>query len=426
MVEPIMYFGIGFLFASLFGLVLIPLVHNRAVRLTMKRLEAATPLSMAEIQADKDQLRAEFAMSTRRLEMSVEQLKARTTTQLAEIGKKSDAINRLKLELGEKTATIFALEARERSLRDQIRTTEQEISVKANTLHDAERSLTDRQGDLSKLTAELGEKAVLTDSQRVEIVALRTQVDTLKNQVEKFDNELKEAEDRLTRERSDADAASRELSDERSKVENLSARVTQLERQLMVQTTEAEILGRRVQDLETRLTEQGRLIVERDYETNQLKAELDAAHKIEADLRAELATAVSRNGSTSESLRAEKTLIESQLELEREQRARAQLEIQTMKREAETTWAAERVENALLRERINDIAAEVARLTAALEGPGSRIDTILAAEAVSGLATGSGLNGRPATNGDQGEQKSSLAERIRALQSRSARVPSTS
>jgi chromosome segregation ATPase len=426
MVEPIMYFGIGFLFASLFGLVLIPLVHNRAVRLTMKRLEAATPLSMAEIQADKDQLRAEFAMSTRRLEMSVEQLKARTTTQLAEIGKKSDAINRLKLELGEKTATIFALEARERSLRDQIRTTEQEISVKANTLHDAERSLTDRQGDLAKLTAELGEKAVLTDSQRVEIVVLRTQVDTLKNQVEKFDNEVKEAEARLTRERSDADAASRELSDERSKVENLSARVTQLERQLMVQTTEAEILGRRVQDLETRLTEQGRLIVERDYETNQLKAELDAAHKIEADLRAELATAVSHHGSTSESLRAEKTLIESQLELEREQRARAQLEIQTMKREAETTWAAERVENALLRERINDIAAEVARLTAALEGPGSRIDTILAAEAVSGLAAGSALNGRPTTHGEQGEQKSNLAERIRALQSRSARVPSTS
>ena len=70
MIEPIMFFGIGFLAASLFGLMLIPLVHNRAVRLTMRRLEAATPLSMAEIQADKDQLRAEFAMSTRRLEIS--------------------------------------------------------------------------------------------------------------------------------------------------------------------------------------------------------------------------------------------------------------------------------------------------------------------------------------------------------------------
>ncbi len=66
------------------------------------------------IQADKDQLRAEFAMSARRLEMSVDQLKNKTTSQLAELGKKgkSDAINRMKIELGEKNATIFALEAR--------------------------------------------------------------------------------------------------------------------------------------------------------------------------------------------------------------------------------------------------------------------------------------------------------------------------
>ena len=127
MIEPIMYFGIGFLVAALIGLVVVPLVHGRAVRLTMRRLEAAAPLSMAEIQADKDQLRAEFAMSTRRLEMSVEQLKTRSTSQLAELGKKGDAINRLKIELGEKTATIFALEARDKNLRDQLRATEEEV-----------------------------------------------------------------------------------------------------------------------------------------------------------------------------------------------------------------------------------------------------------------------------------------------------------
>ena len=83
-------------------------------------MEALTPLSMAEIQADKDQLRAEFAMSTRRLEMSVEQLKAKTTGQLTEIGKKSEAIGRLKLELGEKTAALFALEAKEKQLADEL------------------------------------------------------------------------------------------------------------------------------------------------------------------------------------------------------------------------------------------------------------------------------------------------------------------
>jgi hypothetical protein len=51
-IETIMYFGIGFLCASLLGLIVVPLVHNRAARLTTRRLEAATPLSMAEIQAD--------------------------------------------------------------------------------------------------------------------------------------------------------------------------------------------------------------------------------------------------------------------------------------------------------------------------------------------------------------------------------------
>src|SRR6201990_2034304 len=103
MIEPIMYAAIGFLVSMLCGLMIVPLVHQRAVRLTQRRLEAVTPLSMAEIQADKDQLRAEFAMSTRRLEMSVDQMKSKTTTQLAEIGKKTEAVNRLKLELGERT-----------------------------------------------------------------------------------------------------------------------------------------------------------------------------------------------------------------------------------------------------------------------------------------------------------------------------------
>ena len=106
MVEPIMYMAIGFLVSMLIGLMIFPLVHNRAVRLTTKRLEAAAPVSRAEIQADKDQLRAEFAVNARRLELTIEQLKSKATGQLAELGKKTDAVNRLKIELGEKSAIL--------------------------------------------------------------------------------------------------------------------------------------------------------------------------------------------------------------------------------------------------------------------------------------------------------------------------------
>ena len=414
MVEPVMFFGIGFLFAALIGLIIIPLVQARAVRLTMRRLEAATPLSMAEIQADKDQLRAEFAMSTRRLEMSVEQMKAKTTSQLAELGKKSDAINRLKLELGEKTATIFALEARDKALKDQLRATEEELSFKLNAMREAERALAEKQVDLVKLTAELDQRSVVNDSQRVELVALRTQVDTLKVRVDDSEREFKTTEDRLGRERLDAAETSDLLNAERGKVGNLADRVSDLEHQLIAQTKEAEILGRRAQELEARLTDQSRLLAEREHQCDQLRSQLEGLRKTEADLRAELAGIGGSQRSEFEGLKVEKAVLEEQLKRSREEQAK-------LSRDTETSWASERVESALLRERINDVAAEVARLTAALEGPGSPIETILAGEAPS-----VSIGGAPAVpgieGGSEGASKGSLAERIRALQSRVTQI----
>ncbi len=424
MVEPIMFFGIGFLVAGLFGLVLIPIVHARAVRLTMRRLEAATPLSMAEIQADKDQLRAEFAMSTRRLEMSVEQMKAKTTSQLAELGKKSDAINRLKVELGEKTATIFALEARDKALKDQLRATEQEFSVKLSAMHEAERALADKEAELAKLTADLDERSVINDSQRIELVALRTQVHALKDRVGDFEQEVKKTEDRLARERTDANEVTLELATERSKGDNLASRVAELGLQLVAQTTEAEILGRRAEELETRLANQGRLLAERDYQCDQLRGQLEAVRKTEAVLRAELAEIEDRHSAETGSLKAEKALAEEQLDRAREERAKLHREIATMKRDTESAWASERVENALLRERINDVAAEVARLTVAIEGPSSPIEAILAEDATRALGNGGVRGGDVPTSpeGEVAETKGNLADRIRALQRRASRV----
>jgi chromosome segregation ATPase len=417
MIEIIMYFGIGFLCASLLGLIIIPLVHNRATRLTVRRLEAATPLSMAEIQADKDHLRAEFAMSTRRLELTVEQLKARSTGQLSELSKKSEAISVLKHELTEKTAAMAAIEEREKTLREQIRATEQEHTVKAAAVHETGLALADKEAALAQLTTELGARASLTDVQKVEIATLNTQVEALKAQLARYEKDVKDAQSRLTRERSDADSATKELSDERGKVESLGGRVAQLERALIAQTTEAEILGRRVQDLETRLSEQGRLLVEHENAAFQLRAERDAARRAEADLRATLGASGGRQRESAEAQRADHARLQVELAKANEERTRLQQDITTMKREAEQAWTSERVENALLRERINDIAAEIARLTMALEGPGSPIEAILANAAANGAAAGPGRGGAAGGN---------LADRIRALQNRASRVPSAS
>lgn len=425
MVEPIMYLAIGFLLSMLCGLAIVPLVHNRAVRLTTRRLEAATPLSMAEIQADKDQLRAEFAMSARRLEMSVDQLKNKTTSQLAELGKKTDAINRMKIELGEKNATIFALEAREKAVKEQLRATEEEFNAKTASLREAEIALSNKQGELAKINSELSDRSMMAESRQVELIAVRAQIEQLKNRVGDAEKEFAATQARLTQERIESETASRELGDARGRVENLSQRVTELDRQLIVQVKEAEMLSSRVADLEGRLATQGKLLAEREYENNQLRQSNEGSERTIKELRVEIAGL--RGGKSSaafEAMRAEKAALEEQLRTARDERAKLQRDINTIQQQAESSWATERMENALLRERINDIAAEVAKLAMQLEGPNSPIEALLAAEAGQPPKSAPRPANGVATNGAATlpEGGGTLAERIRALQAHASRA----
>jgi chromosome segregation ATPase len=418
MVEPIMYIGIGFLVAGLLVIGVIPLVHARAVRLTMRRLEASTPLSMAEIQADKDQLRAEFAMTMSRLEMTVEQMKAKTTSQLAELGKKSEAIGRVKLELGEKTAALLALEARERQLSDDLQTAQTELAAKTGALEEAERALASAQNELVQVTANFNDTSVASGSQRVEVVALRAQTEALKGQIASYEKETKALWDHLNTKTGEVEESSRQLAEERARAEDLANRVAELDRQLIAQAAESEVLGGRVQELATLLEEQGRALA--DHQN--LSEDATTAQKIEAEIRAQFAELEDRHRLAMETIRTEKSLIESELKRSQDERDRLQREIAAVKRDAENAGAYERMENAVLRERIDEVAAEVARLTATLEGPDSPIETILNA----------GRPAAPAGNGPSphiapraGESKSTLADRIRALQGRASRVTPT-
>ena len=136
MVEVIMYLGIGFLFATLIAVSLIPLIHGRAVRLTTRRIENSIPKSMAEIQADKDLQRADFAVSTRRLEIAIEQLKESNTSQRAEIGKKDDIINRFKVEREAQNVELLLLKAEVGALKQQIGLSDIRLNIEQDHPHE--------------------------------------------------------------------------------------------------------------------------------------------------------------------------------------------------------------------------------------------------------------------------------------------------
>src|SRR4030095_13598025 len=94
--------------------------------------------------------------------------------------------------------------------------------------------------------------------------------------------------------------------------------------------------------------------------------------------------------------------------------------INAIQQQAESSWATERMENALLRERINDIAAEVAKLAMQLEGPNSAIEAMLAAEPAVPAKPANDVAGAPPAGVSEGG--GTLAERIRALQSHASRA----
>jgi chromosome segregation ATPase len=264
----------------------------------------------------------------------------------------------------------------------------------------------------------------VADSRQVEMVAVRTQIEELKGRVVEAEKEFSTTQTRLTQTRTEFENATRELSDARRRVENLSQRVTDLDRQLIMQVKEAEILGNRVNDLETRLTTQGKLLAEREFENNQLKQTNEAAERTVRELRAEIATHNEGGRSPAvEKLRAEKAAMEQQLRIARDERAKIQRDMNAIQQQAESSWATERMENALLRERINDIAAEVAKLAIQLEGPNSAIEAMLAAEPPK--TAPKPANANTAASGvspPEGGGGGTLADRIRALQSHASRA----
>jgi len=217
MVEAHMYFAMGFLLAALGLLVFVPLAHGRAVRLTRQRLETMIPASAAEIMADKDLLRAEFALSTRQLEIALSELRAKSANDRAELSRKTDAMRRL-------TNELTALRARLNPSEEQVARDSRE--------HEATTPLTDQDAELTA-TAEAGAAIPApTSAQAEELIVLRAQVESLSKWLTDAGAEIRA----MRADQIELEAARQTLAEERSKFRNFHRRAAELVEQLIRQT----------------------------------------------------------------------------------------------------------------------------------------------------------------------------------------------
>jgi hypothetical protein len=392
LVEPAMYFAIGFLVAGLLALPLFGVAHRRAARLTRQQLDALLPMSVKELEADKDLLRAEHAVSSQRLEATLHDFKARTSAQQIEIGRQGGMVTTLKTELGDRAKTIAALEAREDALKQQLRAIEQEHALKSVNLDNARRSLMDKEAGLARLVADLGTRTVIAEQQNLELARARANVEALKLETQDQHREVEMLTARLDWQRDEIATASQQAADERGRVENLGRRVADLEIELIAQRNAAEALSKVTAD---RLSDQARLLAERGYEADRLQVALDAAHRAEASLRYEIAQADERRLTESKAAAAEKATLEAEIAQLKLERQYSQAELAAMRRDAASAQAAERVESAMLRKRIFEVSEQVAQLRTVIEP--LALQPALAADghAARGAANGHGAPAEP-------------------------------
>lgn len=122
MLYTLMLLGIGFLSACVFMVLLVPLIHERAVRLTVRRLSRARPRSAIDRRAHEDQLRAQFAVSVLRLETALAESQAKTASEVRDVARQLREIQRLKAELRRTNLIILRFQARELMRRSATRT----------------------------------------------------------------------------------------------------------------------------------------------------------------------------------------------------------------------------------------------------------------------------------------------------------------
>ena len=407
--EAVLYFVLGFLSAALLALMVAPAIWNRAVVLTKKRIESSVPLTLNEIQADKDQLRAEFAMSTRRLEMSVEELKNKASNQLIEINRRRDEVNKLDQINKERLSEFKKLELRSQEVAQGLDTREKKLSslIEQHESLQAEHKILLEEVHTLRSTSSDTQQALKTAE--IELTASNATVEALKGTVSTFDmsedDKTKRVSKLLDEKRvlNDKLAASKqEIKQAREKAKAIETELKSAKKNFEKQLKTLQKASRSNADVDTSISELTSQLIDEKAKSVELEAKL---------AKYALQTEALLNDASNENVEAIVATLRDEIDEKssamrnlRNANDKMKLELDAFKNSADQDWTDERQEKAYMRERINDLAAQVAAMTANLEGKGSTINKILAETDAKAAET-------DITNG-----KTTLADRIKAIQ----------
>ncbi|MCO5063777.1 MAG: hypothetical protein M9924_05100 [Rhizobiaceae bacterium] len=197
MIQSVIVFVLGFLCATFVALLALPAVWQRAVRLTRRGIEASLPLTREEMLASRDQLRAEYAMALRRVEMQLADARTKSSTQTVDLGRQRRKLDRVATERDQLRARIAELEELKNTFQAEIRARDDIVKQFAHKAEEVENALAGRIEELGQL-GQLYEEAKLTSTARhVELLANETEIERLGREMAKLRRERTRAVKKL-------------------------------------------------------------------------------------------------------------------------------------------------------------------------------------------------------------------------------------
>ncbi len=412
MVQTALIFALGFLTAAFLAAAAAPSIWQRAVTLTRKRIEASVPLTLNELQADKDQQRAEFALTTRKLEMNIKTSRDKLTAAQVEaarleterqalveererlkekIAEQDGALSQANEQLQQRSAALASLEARQAELVRMIEESTTTISVKELEINDLH---------------------IDADSKRIELATQLTEQERLAGAITEIQDAKASVEQNLRSAANQLRAAQETQRADKRRVAELEKKTDRLATQL---SDREERLLRREKELE-RVKEQGKVL---SGEHADLERRVAAAERQRAHLEMQNAgmsermtklASIAPQGSSGKSIKQpELKALENERDRLLDTIERLKGENALLQDESRRPVALLRPQasgNAILRDKIHDLAAQVVRMTAEQEGGASPIPGLLGKAEKPLAAAGARRQDLPV----------SLADRIRALE----------
>jgi hypothetical protein len=180
--QHVMLVALGFLLASLIVCALVPAYWARAVRLTTQRIRQSMPVTAEEIRADKDRIRAEYAIRVHKLESQVEQAKLAAARQQVEVNRRDAVISALEREVERLSAALEeyqnARRVLEQALVDRVPGIEQRLVETRRLLDQRDREIAALNADTIKSMGALDEAMQINAQQRAELGRLTTVLST--------------------------------------------------------------------------------------------------------------------------------------------------------------------------------------------------------------------------------------------------------